>query len=173
MPTKSLIYFGKEVSGVFISNDRNISIRWSALLRKGSNYIRQNIEIKTIHKPVKISKITFLNGELKGASYAGSVLGSPIFYNNFFFALEHPIAKSKALFSRTLGSITKKEIDLSNIINQAGEYIISVEHGGGSKDFNINSISLLADNKIVITDKNKRCNKENQFWNDPYNLDTF
>ncbi len=153
LPTKALTFPGKEISGNFISEDENIVIRWSALLRKGSNYIRQNIKISALNKPVRITKVTFFDGELKGANYAGSVLGSPIFYNNFFFGLEHPIAKSKALFSRTIGSITDKNIDISDLVDTNGEYVIVFEHGGGSDDFNINSLSLLKDGEIISSDK--------------------
>ena len=153
LPTKALTFSGKEISGNFISEDKNISIRWSALLREGSNYIRQNIEITAIDKPIKITKVTFFDGELKGAKYAGSVLGSPIVYNNFFFGLEHPIAKSDALFSRTIGGISDENIDISYLVDSNGEYVIAYEHGGGSDDFNINSISLLKDGKIIITDQ--------------------
>ena len=84
---------------------------------------------------------------MKGAKYAGSVLGSPIVYNNFFFGLEHPIAKSDALFSRTIGGISDENIDISNLVDSNGEYVIAYEHGGGSYNFNINSISLLKDGK--------------------------
>ena len=153
LPTKALTFPGKEISGNFISEDENIVIRWSALLREGSNYIRQNIKISAINKPVRITKVTFFDGELKGANYAGSVLGSPIVYNNFFFGLEHPIAKSKALFSRTIGSITDKNIDISDLVDTNGEYVIVFEHGGGSDDFNINSLSLLKDGEIISSDK--------------------
>jgi len=153
LPTLALTFPGKEISGNFISEDENIVIRWSALLREGSNYIRQNIKISAINNPVRITKVTFFDGELKGANYAGSVLGSPIFYNNFFFGLEHPIAKSKALLSRTIGSITDKNIDVSELVNSNGEYVIVFEHGGGSDDFNINSLSLLKDGEIISSDK--------------------
>ncbi len=153
LPTKALTFPGKEISGNFISEDENITIRWSALLREGSNYIRQNINIKALDKPVRIAKVTFFNGKLKGANYAGSVLGSPIVYNNFFFGLEHPIAKSNALFSRTIGNISDENIDISDLVDANSEYVIVYEHGGGSDDFNINSISLLRDGEIISTDQ--------------------
>ncbi len=155
LPTKSLSFKGKEISGYFISDDNNIEVRWSALLREGSNYILQNIEIKAIDKPKKITKVIFLDGELKGAFYAGSVLGSPIEYKNFFFGLEHPIAHSKALLSRNIGSITQKSIDVSDIIDGNGKYIISVEHGGGPANFNVESVALFENEQLVAIDKHQ------------------
>lgn len=153
LPTKALRFVGKQISGDFISKDKNITIQWSALLREGSNYIRQNIEIRTNLSPVQIAKVTFFDGELKGATYKGSVLGSPIVLNNFFFGLEHPIAHSNALFTRSLGSITNQEIDISDLIDTGGEYVIAFEHGGGSDDFNIKAISLLKDSVEISSNK--------------------
>lgn len=153
LPTKALTFAGKEVSGDFISNDDNILIRWSAVLRDGSNYIRQNIIIKVHHNPVKIAKISFFDGELKGAKYAGSVIGSPIVTKDFFFGFEHPIAKSKALFSRTLGNINEENFNISKLIDKGGDYVLAIEHGGGSEDFNVNAVSLLKDTIKISTHK--------------------
>ena len=153
LPTKALTFLGKKISGKFISNDNNISIHWSGELREGSNYIRQNIKLASNKRPVEISKITFFDGELFGANYAGSVLGSPITKDNFFFGLEHPIAKSEALFSRSLGNITEEVFNVSELISEDGTYVVAIEHGGGSDDFNVNSITLLRDSLQISTDK--------------------
>ncbi len=153
LPTMALRSEGKQITGDFISTDHNISIQWSALLREGSNYIKQSIKITVKETPVQISKVVFFDGDLKGATYAGSVLGSPIVLDNFFFGLEHPIAHSKALFSRSLGGITFKEIDISDLINSGGKYVVVFQHGGGSDDFNIKAISLLEDTVEISRDE--------------------
>jgi hypothetical protein len=153
LPTKSLRFPGKEITGLFLEENKNISIQWTAQLRNGSNYIRQNIEIKSIATPETITKFTFFDGELKGAEYAGSVLGSPIEHNMCFFGLEHPIAQSKALLSRSIGGIASDSIGVSDIINASGEYIVCVTHGGGSADYNILSVSMLENNVTVSRDK--------------------
>ena len=153
LPTKALKFAGKRITGNFLSVDNEIAIKWSAHLREGDNYIRQQIEIKSVSKPIEINRVTFFDGELKGAVYEGSVLGSPITYKNFFFGLEHPIAHSEALFSRTVGSITNKNLDVSGIIKEAGHYIAAVEHGGGPDDFNLNAISLLKDGEVISEDE--------------------
>lgn len=153
LPTKALAFSGKEISGNFISKDKNISIRWSGQLREGSNYIRQNIDIKAVHNSIKIKKITFFEGVLNGAYYEGSVLGSPIIYKNFFFGMEHPIAQSKALLVRTIGDVSEPQVDISTIINAPGEYMISFEHAGGPDQFNINSVALLENGEKISEDK--------------------
>lgn len=153
LPTKALRFSGKEVKGRFRAIDPALTIDWTAQLRDGSNYIRQNIVLSTKEKAVKIHRVTFFDGQLQGARYAGSVLGSPIEYKNFFFGLEHPIAHSKALMVRSIGSITQKQVDVSNIINGSGDYIISVEHGGGAANYNIEWVALLENKQQISVDE--------------------
>ncbi len=153
LPKKSLRFPGKEITGLFLNKNKNISIQWTAQLKEGSNYIRQNIDIKTLKTNEAVRKIIFFDGDLKGAKYAGSVLGSPIIYNNFFFGLEHPIAQSKALYSRTVGNIKQDSINVSEIIKASGEYVLCFEHGGGPDDFNIQSVSFLENKKVISIDK--------------------
>lgn len=153
LPTAALSFAGKEVSALLIGKDEDIAIKWKAQLRYGSNYIRQNIEIKAVSEPLKISKVTFFDGKLEGAEIAGSVLGSPIQYKNFFFGLEHPIAHSKALLARSIGNIAQKSIDVSAFVKQAGEYVVSVEHGGGPANYNIEAVALYENNKQVSIDR--------------------
>ncbi len=153
LPTAALRFSGKEISALMSDKDGHIQIKWKAQLRNGSNYIRQNIEICPQREPLKISQVTFFDGKLEGARMAGSVLGSPIEYRNFFFGMEHPIAHSKALITRNIGSITQNSIDVSHIITSPGEYVISVEHGGGPARFNLERVSLLANGRLVASDK--------------------
>lgn len=153
LPTQALRFAGKEISVSMNKKNGNINILWKAQLRDGSNYIRQNIEIKSIKEPVKISKVILFDGQLEGATSAGTVLGSPIDYKNFFFGFEHPIAHSKALMARNIGNITQKSIDVSEVIYAPGEYIISIEHGGGPANFNIEFVALYGNDKQLTEDK--------------------
>ena len=149
LPTKALHYPGKMITALLISDNPNLMVRWSAELREGSNYIRQNIVLSSRKESVKIKKVIIFDGELQGARYAGSVLGSPIDYNNFFFALEHPIAQSKALLARRIGDMGEGTYDISGIIDREGEYIIAFEHGGGPADYNIQSVSMMEDDNTI------------------------
>jgi len=153
LPTKALSFPGKEITGTFLDKNKNISIQWAVRLREGSNYIRQHISIKALKKNVNVEKIIFFDGKLKGAEYAGSVLGSPITYHNFFFALEHPIAQSKAFYLRPLGSIKYEPIDVTDIIQSSGKYVLCFEHGMGNDNFNIQSVSFIENNKTISIDK--------------------
>jgi hypothetical protein len=152
LPTKALQFPGKEISAFLVADDNNLEIRWKAQLRNGSNYIRQNIQITAVNQSVKVSRVIFFDGTLEGAKYSGMVIGSPILYKNFFFGLEHPIALSKALIAHNIGSVTGKNIDVSDIIDGPGDYIISIELGSSSESFDLTSVSLICNGKVVTCD---------------------
>jgi hypothetical protein len=153
VPTKALRYPGREISAPMAAENYDIEILWKAQLRDGSNYIRQNIQITAVNQSVKISKVIFFDGTLEGAEYSGMVIGSPIQYKNFFFGFEHPIALSKALLARNIGQVSGNNIDVSDIIDAHGEYLVTVELGSSSDYFDLKSVSLLCDGKIVSSDK--------------------
>ena len=126
---------------------------WSAELRNESNYIRQNILISTDRKPVAITSVSFFDGTLTGAKYSGSVLGAPITCENFFFGMENPVAQSKALINRLAGRLAPNPVDVSHIIEFAGEYTVSVEYGSSHHDFNIESFQLTRNGTLISEDK--------------------
>ncbi len=143
---------GREIRAALVTKNGNISVQWKAQLREGSNYIRQNIEIKANDRPVKIRKVTFFDGKLEGAEYSGMVIGSPIRYKNFFFGFEHPIALSKSLLARNIGAVGGGDKDVSGIIDAAGEYLITVELGSSSEYYDLKSVSLLENNRVISID---------------------
>ncbi len=153
LPTRSLSFPGKELSASMLSADRNVRVQWKAQLRDGSNYIRQNIAIAVLEKPVKIRKVFLFDGKLDGAYYDGMVLGSPVSCGNFFFAFEHPVALSDALLARNIGPVTDAPVDVSDIINGPGEYIITFELGSSSDYFNVKSVSLTENGKPISKDE--------------------
>lgn len=157
LPTQALRFAGKEISALLSEKSGNMIIRWKAQLRDGSNYIRQNIEIKAVNEPVKMSKVIFFDGELKGATYAGLVLGSVIEYENFFFGIEHPIAHSKALITREIGDMKQDAIDVTEMIDAPGEYLVSAQHGSGNDPYNVLSVALFENGKQVAIDAHSLC----------------
>ena len=152
LPAGALRFPGREISASMTSEDKILEIVWRAQLRDGSNYIRQNIQISAVNKSVKVSKVIFFDGKLEGAEYSGMVIGSPIHCRNFFFGFEHPIALSKAFMSRNIGPVSGKNIDVSEIIDAPGEYLISVELGSSSDPFDLKSVSLLGNGKVMSSD---------------------
>lgn len=149
LPTQALRFAGKEIAALLTDREGGLTVQWRAQLRNGANYLRQNIEIKAVSKAVQIRTVTFFDGSLQGASYAGLVLGSLIEYRNFFFGFEHPLAHSKALLSRQIGSLSQPEIDITEHVAAAGDYLITVTAGSGPIDYNLNSLTLLENDRAI------------------------
>jgi len=88
-------YGGTQISVKLVSPDKKLRINWRAILRNGSNYVRQELTLSAANKPVKIEKIVLLELNEPNAKVIGTVDGSPVTVGNMFFAYEHPLSKSQ------------------------------------------------------------------------------
>ncbi len=88
---------GKQITVVLGSPDINLEVQWRAILRDGSNYVRQQIDFTTKNKPINIKEIVLLELTAPHAEVMGIVDGSPVVVDNVFFAYEHPLSKSQTL----------------------------------------------------------------------------
>ena len=97
--SKAIVYAerlaGKKYSADLENKEKGISVIWEADLRDGSNYVRQIFKFKSDGKN-RISRITLVKVPVKtGIKKEGVVDGSPIVYNNMFFAIEHPMSQTE------------------------------------------------------------------------------
>ncbi|MCD6394491.1 MAG: enterotoxin [Planctomycetes bacterium] len=76
--------------------ETGIQVEWDAVLREGSNYIRQRVTIRAIDREQDIKGLVLVDLPLDGASKGGLVDGCPVFADQLFTALEHPMAKVSA-----------------------------------------------------------------------------
>ncbi len=88
---------GKQITVTLASLDRNINVEWRAILRNGSNYIRQQLAFTTKNKAINIREIVLLDLDVSQAEVMGTVDGSPVVAGNIFFAYEQPLSKSRIL----------------------------------------------------------------------------
>ena len=84
---------GKEILITLGSPDENLNVQWQAVLRDGSNYVRQEITFTTKNTPIDIKEIVLWELAAK-AEVKGIVDGSPVVAGNMFFAFENPLSKS-------------------------------------------------------------------------------
>jgi len=84
---------GKEILITLSSPDENLEVQWRAILRDGSNYVRQEITFTAKNKPIDIKEIVLWELKAK-AEVKGIVDGSPVVAGNMFFAFESPLSKS-------------------------------------------------------------------------------
>ncbi len=94
---------GKQVSVMLVSSDNNLNVEWGAILRDGSNYVRQEVTLTAVNKSVEVEEIVLLELGEPNARVMGDVDGSPVVAGNMFFACEHPLSKSRILQGNSRG----------------------------------------------------------------------
>ena len=85
---------GRAIVASFEDSHHRLRATWRAILRDGSHYIRQEVKFESLKKQLPISAVTMLDLEASGAAVIGTVKGSPVTRDNWFFALEHPLSDS-------------------------------------------------------------------------------
>jgi hypothetical protein len=86
---------GRQISVTLVSSDKKLQVKWRAILRYGSNYVRQVLTLSAVNKPVTIEKIVLIELNEPNAKVIGTVDGSPVTVGNMFFAYEHPLSKTQ------------------------------------------------------------------------------
>ncbi len=83
---------GKKIT-VALQASPHLQVIWSAILRDGSNYLRQEVTLKAVGQDVPISDVRLISWQLPGAKVVGTVAGSPIVANGVFAGFENPLSK--------------------------------------------------------------------------------
>ena len=88
-----------------------LAVHWCAILREGTNYIRQEITLKAEGEPVSVAEVRMFDFTAPDARVVGRVPGSPLVEGNFFFGFEFPLSASSAENGRA-ASILKRTLPL-------------------------------------------------------------
>ncbi|HKE92475.1 MAG TPA: hypothetical protein VKB45_19235 [Gemmatimonadales bacterium] len=91
---------GRQVVVELEDADGRFNARWRALLRDGSRYLRQEVELRCLGAPLGIAEIHLLDLDLPEAAVVGSVRGSPVAGRGWFAGFEHPLSQSRIEGSR-------------------------------------------------------------------------
>ncbi len=70
-----------------------VTVLWTAELRDGSNYVKQNVSVMTA-KPRSLKSLAALNASVSGAKCVGKVNGSPVVVGDIFLGVAHPISRN-------------------------------------------------------------------------------
>jgi hypothetical protein len=89
---------------------KRISVAWRAILRDGSNYVRQEITMSPPDDDQPIVEVHLFEGSLPEASVIGSVTGSPVTSGEFFLGFEDPLAQCQIVPTVSCGM--KRELPL-------------------------------------------------------------
>ncbi len=90
---------GKQLVVNLTATQGDLQVQWRAVLRDGSNYVRQTIRLSVKSLPAALKEVVLLDAAAPQATVLGSVDGSPVVAGNWFFACEHPMSKSQLLDS--------------------------------------------------------------------------
>lgn len=85
---------GKQVVVELGDSAGRVRATWRAILRDGSRYLRQEVELASPGEPLAIEEIHLIDLELPDAAVVGTVRGSPVVGRGWFAGFEHPLAQS-------------------------------------------------------------------------------
>ena len=113
---------GKKIT-VALQASPHLQVIWSAILRDGSNYLRQEVTLKAVGQDVPISEVRLISWQLPGAKVVGTVAGSPIVANGVFAGFENPLSKctvndglASCSLARILPLLGGHEVTYSSVI---------------------------------------------------------
>lgn len=85
---------GVKILAEFLNVKYGIIVKWQAILKDNSNYIRQVFDFHNLRDSLRIGKLKLIKFPAEtGIKPLGVVDGSPMVSGNFFFAFESPISK--------------------------------------------------------------------------------
>jgi hypothetical protein len=85
-------FSGKRVLLRLADPESKLNVTWSAILRDGDNYVRQEITI-TSAADAPIRELRLFDFKLPSARVVGTVKGSPVTAGNLFLGLEDPLSQ--------------------------------------------------------------------------------
>ena len=76
---------GRRFCADLAMQDGSLTARWCATLRRGANYLRQEVTLKAGARPVDVAEVRMFDFAAPGARVVGKVTGSPLVAGDFFF----------------------------------------------------------------------------------------
>lgn len=98
---------GHEICADLAAESSGLTARWCAILRDGTNYLRQEVTLNAGAKPVQIAAVQMFDFSEPHARVAGTVRGSPLVAGNFFFGFESPLSESKVADGRSTSELQR------------------------------------------------------------------
>jgi len=78
-----------------------LHVTWTASLREGANYIRQEVTLRALQQPFALAQVILIDAVLPGAAVNGHVKGSPVTARTLFLGFEHPLSECRVRGDRT------------------------------------------------------------------------
>ncbi len=120
---------GRQITAVLQSADPALRVTWNAVLRDGSNYIRQIVTIEAAAGDVPISDMRLFDFNLPESRVVGTVKGSPVVSGDIFLGFEHPLSASRVDGDHVVASLSR-ELPLRSGTSITYSSVIGVVHPG-------------------------------------------
>lgn len=99
---------GKSLTVELEDQDGKLKVQWRAILRDGSNYLRQEITLRATAGDAPISEIRLIDWSVPAAQVVGNVKGSPIVAGDIFAGVEHPLSSCSVALQRARCKIERE-----------------------------------------------------------------
>jgi hypothetical protein len=117
---------GREICADLRTEDGALTAHWCAILRTGTNYLRQEVTLMAVGRPADLAEVRMFDFAAQGAQVVGKVAGSPLVDGNFFFGFEFPISTStvddqraRSVLTRTLPLEAGNSVTYSSVVGVA------------------------------------------------------
>ncbi len=87
---------GVALEATLVDPASDLRVQWRALLRDGSNYVREELTFES-EKAIDLASVTLVDLDLDQAWVDGTADGSPLVADDRFFGFEHPMAVSRSI----------------------------------------------------------------------------
>lgn len=98
---------GRSICADLSTQDNSLAVHWCAILREGTNYLRQEITLRAPSQSVDIAEVRLFDFNAPGARVVGKVAGSPMVAGDFFFGFESPLSASEVKGDRATAVLTR------------------------------------------------------------------
>ncbi|HEX8726897.1 MAG TPA: twin-arginine translocation signal domain-containing protein [Gemmatimonadaceae bacterium] len=85
---------GRRVRVLLRHDATHLEAEWTAVLRDGSRYLRQEVTLRARGAEVPIREIRLVDFHAPGATVTGTVKGSPVVFDDWYAGFEHPLSSS-------------------------------------------------------------------------------
>jgi len=123
---------GRRVRADLVSEDGRLRATWTAVLREGSHYLRQEVALRAEKTDLPIDEVRLLDLRVSGAALSGNVSGSPVVAGEWFFGFEHPLSESAVGNGRVRASLFR-QVPLASGREAAFSSVIGTARGQGMR----------------------------------------
>lgn len=123
---------GKQIRAELEDVAATLHASWRVMLREDANYIRQEVTIRPLQKPLLISRINLVDVYASNAEVAGQVKGSPVVADTWFFGFEHPLSECR-LHSDRATCWLSRELPLQPSQSVTYSSVIGATHRGQTR----------------------------------------